>query len=74
MCLLSAVDPRGYSCDCPQGMILGDNNSNCIIQDGIATRPPGSRLGSSMVDACMQEMLINYFQVPVWRVDTAAVV
>lgn len=28
-CLLSAVDPRGYSCDCPDGMVLGDDTMNC---------------------------------------------
>ena len=35
-CLLSAVDPRGYTCDCPDGMTL-DNDSVCIFQSGIAT-------------------------------------
>ena len=28
-CLLSAVDPRGYSCDCPERMVLGDDMMNC---------------------------------------------
>ena len=33
-CLLSAVDPRGYSCDCPEGMVLGDDMADCILQSG----------------------------------------
>ena len=28
-CLLSAVDPRGYSCGCPDGMVLEDDMTNC---------------------------------------------
>ena len=26
---MSAVDPRGYSCDCPHGMRLSDDEKNC---------------------------------------------
>jgi hypothetical protein len=38
------VDPRGYSCDCPEGMILGDDVSNCIIlENETTTRPPASQ-------------------------------
>lgn len=29
-CLLSAVDPRHYHCDCPKGMTLGDDSRSCI--------------------------------------------
>ena len=29
LCLLSAVDPRGYSCNCPHGMSLGSDQSTC---------------------------------------------
>lgn len=29
-CLLSATNPRGYSCDCPVGMVLSDNTLTCI--------------------------------------------
>ena len=28
-CLLSAVDPRGYTCDCPDGMVLGNDKQTC---------------------------------------------
>lgn len=37
LCLLSAVDPRGYSCDCPEGMVLSSDLTNCIFQDAITT-------------------------------------
>ena len=30
LCLLSAVDPRHYSCDCPSRMVLNDDNITCI--------------------------------------------
>ena len=29
LCLLSAVDPRNYSCDCPTGMILSNVSLTC---------------------------------------------
>ena len=29
LCLLSAVDSRGYSCDCPNGMRLSIDKRNC---------------------------------------------
>ena len=29
LCLLSAVDPRGYSCKCPHGMSLGSDQTAC---------------------------------------------
>ena len=48
LCLLSAMYPRGYSCDCPQGMILADDSSNCI-QYGTTTSPLATQLGSSTV-------------------------
>ena len=44
-CLLSSVDPRGYSCDCPEGMILDDNQLNCVLLDGATTAIPLSPLG-----------------------------
>ena len=45
-CLLSAVDPRGYICDCPDGMILGDGSaSNCTLQIEITTVLSPSLLG-----------------------------
>ena len=36
LCLLSAVDPRGYSCHCPHGMRLDDDEKGCI---GTAVNP-----------------------------------
>ena len=44
-CLLSAVDSRGYSCSCPEGMILDDDQSNCIFLDGAPMAIPLSPLG-----------------------------
>ena len=29
LCLLSAVDPRGFSCDCPDEMTLEEDGQNC---------------------------------------------
>ena len=52
-CLLSAMDPRGYSCDCPQGMILGNDLSNCIVQNGIATIPQPLVLLVGNFSACI---------------------
>ena len=40
MCLLSAVDPRGYSCDCPDGMTLGADMMNCTFHAGTTTEIP----------------------------------
>lgn len=38
LCLLSAVDPTGYICDCPNGMVLDDGPvSNCTFQNEITT-------------------------------------
>lgn len=29
LCLLSAVDSRGYACHCPHGMRLSNDETNC---------------------------------------------
>ena len=29
-CLLSATDPRGYSCNCPEGMLMTNDSLNCF--------------------------------------------
>ena len=29
LCLLSTVDPKHYSCDCPTGMILSNDSLTC---------------------------------------------
>ena len=53
-CLLSAVDPRGYSCDCPEGMVLGDDLANCIFQNGTTSVLSFSNtpLGNLMTMSC----------------------
>ena len=43
-CLLSAVDPRGYFCDCPDGMTLDDGLSNCTFQNEISILSPSVSL------------------------------
>ena len=47
-CLMSAVDPRGYSCDCSDGMILDDGQSNCTFQNKISFLSPSSQIGYSL--------------------------
>ena len=32
MCLLSAVDPRGYSCACPEGIELDNSGRSCVCE------------------------------------------
>ena len=49
-CLLSIVDPRGYSCGCPEGMMLGDDSHSCIIQNDA---PPLSPYGSYIIILCI---------------------
>ena len=41
-CLLSAVDPSGYSCDCPDGMMLDDDMMNCTFQVGATVKLPSN--------------------------------
>jgi hypothetical protein len=41
-CQLSAVDPRGYSCSCPEGMVLDDGLHSCTE---IATVLPLTQYG-----------------------------
>ena len=36
-CLLSAVDPRGYSCNCPEEMLLSNDLANCTLQNATTT-------------------------------------
>ena len=31
LCLLSAVDPRGFSCACPDGIALQEDRQNCTV-------------------------------------------
>ena len=45
-CLLSAVDPKGYSCDCPDGMMLDDDMMNCNFHIGATTETPPLSIGS----------------------------
>ena len=45
LCLLSAVDPRGYSCNCPEGMLISSDLANCILQNAATTVFSPSRLG-----------------------------
>jgi hypothetical protein len=44
-CLLSAVDPRGYSCHCPEGTLLSSDLANCILQNATTTVFSPSRPG-----------------------------
>ena len=32
MCLLSATDPNGYSCACPDGYELSSDNTDCTCE------------------------------------------
>ena len=45
LCLLSAVDPRGYSCSCPKGMVLDDDSRSCT---DIATMLPLTQHGKHL--------------------------
>ena len=53
-CLLSTVDQRGYSCDCPYGMILGDDLSNCAPQSLL-----GINIGNNCVDLISEHYYVN---------------
>ena len=59
-CLLSTVDQRGYSCDCPYGMILGDDLSNCTLVDEAATGAPQSLLGINIGNNCVDLIPEHY--------------
>ena len=48
-CLLSAVDPRGFSCHCPEGMTLGDDLASCTFKNGTTIAPSLSPLGNIII-------------------------
>ena len=73
-CLLSAVDPRGYSCDCPEGMLLNNDLANCILQNGTTTVFSPSQLCMANPMFLLDRIQIKSFQIPVWLVDAVAVV
>ena len=35
LCLLSAIDPRGYSCACPDGIELDSSGRSCVCECSI---------------------------------------
>ena len=49
-CLLSAVDPRHYSCDCPEGLLLSNDLANCTFHNGTTTVLSPLRLGIIIIE------------------------
>ena len=61
-CLLSAVNPRGYSCNCPEEMLLSNDLANCILQNTttVAVFSP-SRTGIKLFSTSLTDNNNNYF-------------
>ena len=58
LCLLSAVDPRGFSCDCPDEMTLEEDGQNCTIALN-GTTPPLVNQGKSHTMCCIVLQMKN---------------
>ena len=49
LCLLSAVDPRGYSCHCPHGMRLHNDEKRCTGASTQSTNGNSANMCSCMI-------------------------
>ena len=63
LCLLSAVDPRGYSCNCPEEMLLSNDFTNCILQNATTTVFSPSRPGIAIANCFLHPYTDNEYYV-----------